>query len=341
MTPRERIHRLCRGNEVDHLSAQPMVMMMAARHFGISFIDYTRDGLVMADAQLKFAEDFGVDVLLTCSDPAREVVDIAGEGSVVWLEDQGPVIDEEHAALANPEDLIGFRVPGVEPGGRMHDRVRAIERMRLTAGNHLSIVGWVEGPLALAQELRGLNRIMTDFFDDPKFVEDLLDFTSEVAIAYAPAQVEAGADTIGMSDAAASLIGPALYERFVLPRQIRVLRSIKSRFPEVLTRVHMCGDTNPLLHLMAQLPTDIVELDFPVDLTDARRKLSPQQVISGNVSTVTELIHGTPDSVSQAVAKCHAKVGPKFIVGSGCEVSPFTPPENIRAMASYAQEHQP
>jgi len=66
-----------------------------------------------------------------------------------------------------------------------------------------SVVGWIEGPLALAQELRGLNNIMVDFTDDPGFVRDLLDYTAEVAIRYAPVQIETGAGTIGMSDAAA------------------------------------------------------------------------------------------------------------------------------------------
>jgi uroporphyrinogen-III decarboxylase len=28
-------------------------------------------------------------------------------------------------------------------------------------------------------------------------------------------------------------------------------------------------------------------------------------------------------------------------VGSGCEVSPATPPENLRAMLAYAREHKP
>jgi len=48
-----------------------MGMMFAARHAGIPFIDCTRDGQKMAEAQLRFAADFGIDCLLTCSDPAR------------------------------------------------------------------------------------------------------------------------------------------------------------------------------------------------------------------------------------------------------------------------------
>ena len=166
MKPLERIRALVAGKPTDHLSAQPIVMMLAAKHSGKTFLDYTKDGHVMADAQLRIAEDLGIDVLLTCSDPAREVIDIAGEGSVVWLEDQGPVINEEKAALLETARLKTLKLPGLKEGGRMHDRVRGIEKMYAKAGGDLSIVGWIEGPLALAQELRGLSRIMIDLIEE-------------------------------------------------------------------------------------------------------------------------------------------------------------------------------
>jgi hypothetical protein len=54
------------------------------------YIEYTKDGRKMAEAQSRVVQDFGIDCLLTCSDPAREVFDIAGEGSINWYEDQGP-----------------------------------------------------------------------------------------------------------------------------------------------------------------------------------------------------------------------------------------------------------
>jgi uroporphyrinogen-III decarboxylase len=28
-------------------------------------------------------------------------------------------------------------------------------------------------------------------------------------------------------------------------------------------------------------------------------------------------------------------------VGAGCEISPLTPPENLRAMLAYARDHKP
>ncbi|MCG3150039.1 MAG: Uroporphyrinogen decarboxylase [Verrucomicrobiae bacterium] len=341
MTSLERIRSVVAGQPADQLPVQPMVMMFAARHAGIPFIDYTRDGRKMAEAQLRVAEDFQLDCLLTCSDPAREVIDIAGAGSVEWFTDQGPAINEDRAALLDKTCLRQFQVPDPLGGGRMHDRIKAIEIMRRQASPGMSIVGWVEGPLALAQELRGLNRIMMDLVDDPAFVGDLLDFTAAVACRYADAQIAAGADTIGMSDAAASLIGPDHYRTFLLPRQLRVLRAIKDRHPAILTRLHMCGQTGSLIESMRELPVDIYELDFPVDLPQARTRLGPERVISGNVSTITDLLTGSPADVFQAAARCHQVSGRYHIVNSGCEVSPRTPPENLRALVEYARSHQP
>ena len=329
------------GKPVDHLPTQPMGMMFSARHAGVKFIDYTKNGRIMAEAQLKFASDFDVDCVLMCSDPAREVIDIAGEDSVEWFENQGPAINESRAALLDKSRLKEFKIPDPLGGGRMHDRIRAIEICLEELRGEKSIVGWIEGPLALAAELRGLNQVMLDFEDDEDFVCDLMDFTAEVAIVYAEAQIEAGADTIGMSDAAASMMGPRRYVKFLLPWQGRVFGAIREKHPNVILRQHMCGNTDRLIAQMATLPVDIYELDFPVNLPAARAVMGPKRVIMGNVSTITDLLEGTPERVTAATSKCHEICGPYHVVGAGCEISPFTAPENLRAMVRYAHEHQP
>jgi len=337
----DRVRNVIVGKPVDHLPAQPMVMMFASKYAGIPFIDYTKDGRLMAEAQLRTVEDFGLDCLLTCSDPARELIDIAGEGSVEWFSDQGPAINESRAALTNKSLLKTFKIPDPNGGGRMHDRIKGIEIMYEHVLGEISIVGWIEGPLALAAELRGINNIMLDMLNDTLFVEDLLDFCTEVAICYASPQIEAGADTIGMSDAAASMMGPKFYERFLYPRQKRVLTAIKEKHPETITRLHMCGNTDVLIPKMRELPVDIYELDFPADLSNARAILGSDKLISGNVSTVYDLLKYTPERVYESARRCHQACGKMHIVNSGCEVSPLTPPDNLKALIRYAKENKP
>jgi len=337
----ERVRELIAGRPVDHLPVQPMIMMFAAAYAGIPYIDYTKDGRKMAEAQGKLVRDFGIDCLMTCSDPAREVFDIAGGGSLDWFEDQGPAICEARAALLDKSRLRTFRIPDPLGGGRMHDRIRGIEVMHQEFGGEVSVVGWVEGPLALGQELRGLTRIMTDFVDDPPFVGDLLDFAAEVAIVYAEAQIQAGADTIGMSDAAASMMGPRYYGQFLLPRQMRVVESVRMSHPDVIVRLHMCGNTDVLIPQTKTLPVHVYELDSPCNLAAARAELGPDRVILGNVSTITEMLQGTPEEVYEASRRCHKTCGRNHIVGTGCEVSPMTSLENLRAMVRYARGHSP
>jgi MtaA/CmuA family methyltransferase len=290
----------------------------------------------MAGAQLKASRDFGIDMLLTCSDPAREVIDLAGEGSVRWYPDQPPAIDEGNPALKDKTRLARLNEPDPAGPGRMGDRVRAIDTMRREAGDGAVIVGWVEGALALSAELRGINAIMTDFYDDADFVAELMDFCADVAIGYMRVQIDAGADSIGMSDAAASMIGPEFYEEFLWPRQMRILAAIRDM--GAMTRLHMCGCTDPLLEQMEKLPVDVYELDFMTDVARAREVLGPDRVICGNVDTISTMLYGGVDEVREAAERARTICGERHVISPGCEVAPETPPENVRELVRLARE---
>jgi MtaA/CmuA family methyltransferase len=334
LTDRERMRALVDGKPVDRLPAQPMLMTFASRFAGIPFGEYCRKGEKMAEAQLKTWRALGTDMLLTCSDPAREVIDLAGEDSVRWFADQPPAIDEANAALKDTSRLKTFRMPDLAKPGRMQDRLEAIRILRREAGPDAVIVGWVEGALALAAELRGINTIMLDFYDDPEFVEELFSFCADLSCQYAVAQVEAGADSIGMSDAAASLIGRQFYETHLWSRQDQILSAIRQA--GAMSRLHMCGCTDVLLDRMAELPVDVYEIDFKTDLVKARQAFGPDAVICGNIDTLNVMLNGSVERVRAEAEKCHHICGDRHVVAPGCEVAPLTPVENVRALVAYA-----
>src|ERR1035438_1478377 len=214
MTGRERILAVLAGQKPDHLPCMPITMMFAADILGVKYGQYARDHRVMVDAQIKTVEMFGFDYVSTISDPAREAADAGAK--VRWYDDQPPAIIEEEALFAD-KSALGRTKPEPLSGGRMEDRIRGIELLRQRAGDELFVEGWVEGPCAEAADLRGINRLMLDFGDDPQFVHELFGFTVETAIRFADEQIKAGADIIGIGDAAASLVGPRIYKEFVLP----------------------------------------------------------------------------------------------------------------------------
>src|ERR1019366_2922794 len=103
------------------------------------------------------------------------------------------------------------------------------------------IEGWVEGPIAEGADLRGINTLMLDFFDDPAFVRDLFAFVVEMELRFAREQLRAGADVIGVGDAAASLVGPDIYNELVWPYEKKLVDGIHALGGKA--RLHICGNT--------------------------------------------------------------------------------------------------
>jgi MtaA/CmuA family methyltransferase len=337
MTSRERVLAQLQGRDVDHLSLMPITMMFAADQIGVPYGKYVTDHRLMAEAQMSTAEKFEFDYVSVISDPAREAADLGA--AIEWFEDQPPAIIEHQALLAERKTLTSLKFPDPLGGGRMHDRVQGVAVLKERIGQDKIVEGWVEGPCAMSADLRGINTLMLDFFDDPDFVRDLFDFVVEMELRFARAQVEAGADLIGVGDAASSLIGPQLYESFVFPHAKRLVDGL--HVMGVPVRLHICGNTRKILQAMGQLGCELVDLDYPAALSDARAQMGPDQVLLGNIEPVGVLRNQSAEQVTQAIAACHRQAGSHYIVGAGCEVCRDTPPENVRALGEYARSHKP
>ena len=335
MTGRERILAVLAGQETDRLASMPITMMFAADILGVKYGQYARDYTTLADAQVKTAEMFGFDYVSAISDPAREAADTGA--ALQWFDDQPPAIIEEHALLLDKAVLGRLRPPEMIPGGRMEDRVRGIELLRRRVGSDLFVEGWVEGPCAEAADLRGINRLMTDFSDDPEFVRELFEFTVETAIRFAAAQIRAGADIIGVGDAAASLVGPRIYKEFVWPWEKKLVDGIHAAGGRV--RLHICGNTRRILAGMGTLGCEMVDIDFPVPMEEARAQMGPRQTLAGNLNPVKDVRGGTPETIAQALESLRQIAGPQWIVAAGCEIVRDTPHRNIQAMIQFAETH--
>jgi MtaA/CmuA family methyltransferase len=330
MTSRERVLNLIEGKPVDRPPAMPITMMWSADLIGANYHDYATRAQIQAAAQCAAAGQFGFDHVSVISDPCCEAADLGAD--IFYPPDGPPAIIEKNALLADPAALGTLRVPDPHrTGSRMANRIAAVRLLRQQLGDTHLIEGWVEGPCAESADLRGINTIMLDYYDDPDFTHLLAEFTVKVALKFAAAQIEAGADIIGVGDAAASLINRGLYDQFVLPHEKRLVDGIHAAGGRV--RLHICGRTQHLADAMGTLGCEIVDLDSMVDLRAARAAMGERQVLLGNVHTVNVVKNGTSEDVRQALAKCRAEAGPAWIAGAGCEVPRHSPAENVRCFA--------
>ena len=330
MNGRERVEAFFERKAVDRLPVMPVVMMYCADHIGVKYGEYVKDHEVLAEAQIQTALALDLDIVSNMSDPAREAADCGAQ--VQFYEDQPAAIIESDALLRDKSQLTQLNLPDPMGGGRMHSAVKALELMNQRVGTEKALMGWVEGPCAEAADLRGINQLMLDFYDDPTFVSRLFEFVLELALRYARVQVEAGADIIGIGDAAASLIGPKFYEEFVWPYEKRLVDGIHDMGARV--RLHICGNTNPIVEGMGRLGCAIVDLDYFTSVDRARKAMGPDQVLLGNIDPVRALRNGTPLEIAAAIRQCHRDAGDRYIVGAGCEVPRDTPLENVEAMTN-------
>ena len=337
MTSRERVLAHLEGRAVDHLPLMPITMMFACDQIGACYREYCTNFRVLTEGQLRTAEKFDFDYVNTMSDPAREAADCGA--TVEYFDNQPVALVEDQALLADKAKLASLKFPDPLGGGRMHNGIKAVALLKERIGQEKIVEGWIEGPIAEGADLRGINTLMMDFYDDPDFVRDLFDFVVAMELRFAREQVNAGADVIGIGDAAASLIGPQIYQQFVWPAEKKLIEGVHGLGAKV--RLHICGNTRPHLAHMGQLACEIVDLDYLAPIAEGRDKTGPNQVLLGNVNPVQILRNGTPDDVTRAIADCHQQAGKWFIVGAGCEVPRDTSPENLRALCTYAHQHKP
>jgi MtaA/CmuA family methyltransferase len=337
MTPKERAVAVMHGQSVDKLPFMPITMMFAADRIGVPYRKYATEAAVMARGQLKIAEEFGTAQISAISDPGVEAHDLGAD--IGFPENNPPYVNEENALFADKAAFLGTKTIPPENGKRMSNRVEAVRLMAEAANNDRLVEGWVEGPCAEASDLRGINRLMTDFFDDPSFVADLMDFVTEQAILFARAQIRAGARIIGIGDAASSLIGPDLYSQFSIPRTKRYIKAIHEE--GALVRLHICGRTEGLAPFWKDLGADMIDIDAGNSMAAIREALGQDvSALAGNLDPVREVRDSLPSAIAKRLSECRTESAPRFIVGAGCEIPRDCPTDNLMAMKQFADNLQ-
>lgn len=324
--------RRLEGKPVDRAPNLAMLMAFAARHIGETYDRFCRDYRVLVEANVRSCRDFGIDMVNAQSDAYRETADLGG--IVEFPYDEVPRCKEP--LIKEPSDLKKLRFVNPVDGPRMLDRIKAIELYKQEVGAEFAILGWVEGPFAEAADLRGVSRIMMDFYDHPSLITDLMDFLLELEIAFAREQVNAGAHFIGVGDAAASLLRADIYRNIVLPYEGKLIDAIHEMGARV--KLHICGNINHLLDDIWKTNADIIDIDWMVDLKTATEKFKGKACVNGNFDPVAILLNGKPEDVKHAVFRCLAEGDNRLFVSAGCEVPVNTPEENLMAQFEALKE---
>lgn len=331
MTGRQRTLDFLARKPVDRPPCHPIVMRWASRYAGVRYRDFCLQPSAKCDAMLRCAEDFDLDWVTVMSDPYCEASAYGLE--IEYPEDGLPIDRAGHLPDAQAAArLAPFRV---HDHVRPRNRLEEIREFRRRAGDRHFVVGWVEGPVAMYADLRGASAAAMDLLDEPEAVLAAMEVIVAAAVAFIEHQVAAGADAIGIGDAFCSQIGPALYRKFAWEGERRMVEAIHGLGAKA--KLHICGDTTPILPDMIRTGADIVDVDHLVrDMAPFAPLLGPHQVLCGNSDPVTVIQNGSPDRIVAQARACHLQTAGRCIVSAGCEITPETSADNFRALRAAA-----
>jgi len=217
--------------------------------------------------------------------------------------------------------------------GRIPIVLNAISKLRKKYNDEVAIVSSTVGPFGLAAKLFGFNNFLMWIVTEPDWVHQIMEMLTPLAIDYAVAQAEAGSDAIILGEATCTgdLISSAMYRDFILPYHSQLCPAIP--VPDIM---HICGKSTGHIQYIVQTGTACYNFDEGVDLAEAVRLMKGKVAVAGSVPTLNVLLNGTPEETFQYARKC-LEAGVDLLT-PGCAMAPYTPIENINAMAHAAQE---
>ena len=332
MNKTEILNSMLSGTELKgSVPFHPIFMHFAARFYGRKYSEFASDYRVLVESNLKCLEHFGYDAVMLLSDPYRETS--AFGAKVEYPEDSVPTCKEH--IVKTMDDISSLKNPDVCKCERTLDRIKGALYFLRLLGDSIPIIGWVEGPLAEACDLAGVNEILLNIAMEPDFVRALMDKSLITAKDFALAQTEAGCGIIGVGDAICSQISAEMYRDYVFPLHQELFEFI--HYTGSLVKLHICGNITHLLPELAKLPIDILDIDWLVDIVKAAELFGNRTALCGNLDPVRVIQDLKPDEIhSKSTELINAMRGKKFILSGGCEITVNTPYDNIISMNKAA-----
>lgn len=327
MTKKEVFQNMCQGIFPPKRTIfRPILMHFIARYAGGNYARFASDHRFLVEANLRALDDFDIDMVGLISDPYRETsafgarIEYIAEGVPRCLD----------LIIKDEEDVRNLTRPDVYRCERTLDRIRGAELLAKRTNGEVPVIGWIEGPMAEACDLAGIEQFMMMQMMDPDTANRLLDKCLLTAKDFAKAQIEAGCDIIGMGDAICSQIDPVTYETFVKERHREIISFIHAHGSKV--KMHICGDITHLLPSMNDLGIDILDIDWQVDPQHTFEVMGPDVIRCGNIDPRFVMDKTSDEIYNTCKILCEKEKGRKFILSAGCEIIVTTPVENLMAM---------
>ena len=223
----------------------------------------------------------------------------------------------------------------------LEERVKAVHDRGLAAVSHFTMI------FEWAWYLRGMERLMLDFFDQPMMAEALLDRVTTIECFVARRSAEAGVDLIRTGDDIGTqrgmLMSPNMWRRWLKPRLATLIAAAKTTNPRVKVLYDSDGNLDPVIPDLIDIGIDVLSPVQPEcnDLANLKREYGNHLSFWGSIGVQSTFPFGAPEDVRRAVQRSVKTLGSGggLVIAPSHVIPPETPWENVLAFFDAVEEY--
>lgn len=337
MTSEERMTALLKGNPIDRVPLYHFILGFCARNTGSPLDVIYKDPGQSFQVQSQTLEQYGFDGGPDYGYASYGGWEFGGDIKFPSGEyEQGPT----HGGflVQSEDDVWNLKLPEVKTAGFI-PLAMEFSKLQDKSGKPVSIV--LGGNFTIAGNICPVATLCRWILKKPELVHRIMELTTEHVVQV----IQYWADTFGAERIVPNLWEPLATNDIISPWHFKeyVFPYIKESSEKILATgikhiyYHVCGDQNLNLPYWAEIPTGnpgLISVGHQISLTDAIKYFGNNNVIIGNVDG-NIIRKGSARQVYEHCQKCieEAKFAPRgYMLMSGCEIPPMSPPANVYAM---------
>lgn len=324
LTSMQRVGTTLSHREPDRVPFFLLFTMHGAKALGLSIREYFASAANVVEGQLRLRQRFGHDCLYGFFYAA---VEVEAWGTEVLFAADGPPTAGA-SIIRHPDDIARLEPPVVEDTPCLRRVVEAVAGMKARIGDEAPIIGVVMSPFSLPVMQMGFEGYLELLQEHPAHFERLMQVNEAFCVAWANAQLAAGATVICYFDplASPSMVPPALYRRTGRAIATRTLARIKGP-----TATHFAsGRCLPILDDVQGTGTGAVAVSALEDLAAIKAACAGRLTVIGNLNAIEMRRWQTADAaaaVRTAIAK--AARGGGYILSDNHGEIPWQVPDDV------------
>lgn len=336
---------------VQHKETQPVPVVgwdnavPITRLAGIKAKDYYRDPVMKMAIQKKVLDEFPqIRWVPGFHADYGVVIEPSAFGCPIkWFEDDSPYA---YPMLENLDQINHMHAPDPSKDGLMPEALDQYRYMWKNIDPHyIDEYGYLRGfaltlgPLETAASLRGYGKLMTDLYDNPQEIKQLLDIITEGLLRWLRAQQSVNGEIsfLILVDHVPGNISLSLAQEFAFP----YFKIIFDEFPKAIHLYHNEGHSDHYLSAIPEFGAHVFHCG-KVNLAKAKNQIGNRVCLMGNLDANEILLNGTPEEVKN-ISKEKLQIashGGGYLLCTGGAMAPGTPKENIWAMVDASLEFE-